>query len=529
MRLALGFILAGILFSGALLRAEEEKIALNFQDAEAMPVLEFYARLTGKTFIPEDDLRVRFTIIAPGPVTKKTALDMLDTVLGMKGYSLIEREEYFKVVRKQGPPKEPLRRPDADTPGDRYVTEIIDLKYVEAKRIEEDMKKLISPDASLVANQALNTLVVTDTNANIKKLKDILARLDVSTRGPQTKVYVVQYGDVEKLLPLLTQLMADGVKDESQKPLLVADKDSRQLVVTGTPLVHTRLEQLLPKLDQRFKQVYIDVSIVEWTTDKENRLGFEWAGVLQNEKGINGPTDTNEKPALKQQNIQGDLGLINGANPLAGLLGLKYALLKPNQYRLLAETFSTNQNAKILSQPHLMTMDGKEAKLTVGEEIPILKEFRLDANNNPIRTFDQQKVGINTSITPKIAENRDVVLAIKQEVSNVLSVNTVDFSTRIGQRLAESNVIVRDGHTLVIGGLMRDEDRISIGGIPLLKDIPGLGAVFRRKTVTPSRSELLIFITPRVVGDVKESDAVNEHSQMKHEKLLDLSGEEFRL
>ena len=121
------------------------------------------------------------------------------------------------------------------------------------------------------------------------------------------------------------------------------------------------------------------------------------------------------------------------------------------------------------------------------------------------------------------------MLLFHQEVSNLLSLNPQDFTYRIGQRMAESNVMIKDGHTLVIGGLIRDETKVSDSGMPLLRQIPGIGWLFRRKSLVPTKSELLIFVTPHVIGDQSEADAINEHQQMKHPRTLDATGEEFRL
>ncbi|MDC3379224.1 hypothetical protein OAX78_02975 [Planctomycetota bacterium] len=514
------FLIFLVLFSGvARADGDEERVTLNFQGAEALSVLEFYAQVTGKAFIPEDDLDVHLTLIAPGPVPVSTALDLLDALLALKGYSLVERDDYFKVVRKQVAVREALRGSDPETPSDRYVTEVIEFEHVRAVGVQAELAQLLSPEGNLLVNQPLNLLIVTDTAISVRRIRRLVAELDLPSRASRTEVYPIRYANGEALQALLTEVFVQNSQSPVQ-PTVTVNAETRQIVATGPPEMHERLVELLRVVDKRQRQVMIDVVIVEATIDDENQLGVEWQSFLRSNTNADGSA---------QQVLEQDFFNINTPGLLGGLQGLKYSIIRPDDISAIFGFFSGSEQAEILSTPHLVTLDGMEATLTVGEEIPLLKESRVDQNNNLIRSFQQQKVGINTTITPQIVGNDDVLLALRQEVSNVLSVNTQDFTSVIGQRIAETNVIVRDGHTLVIGGLMRDERKTTHSGIPVLMDIPILGSLFRTTSVQPFKAELLIFITPRVLETEEDADDMSEEMLREHPGLLDLSGEEFPL
>jgi general secretion pathway protein D len=489
---------------------DDDKVTLNFQDAEALSVLEFYAHVTGKAFLPEDDMKVRLSVIAPAPVSRRTALDLLDTVLALKGYSLVERDDYFKVVKKQQATHEALRPADESTPDDRFVTEIIDLRFVDAAGIQNEIRQLLTPEGTLLVNRPLNLLIATDTAISLQRIRRLVASIDVPARALVTRAYPIRYAAPDKLEPLLREVLLRD-PDPTARPVISLSQEARQLIATGLPTFHEQLRRVLDQVDVRLRQVLIEVRIVEVSLDDSTRLGLEWQW------------------KDKVTTIEQDLDHVNATTLLGGLTGMKYSIVNANDYKVLVDSFAQSQNAEILSNPHLVTVDGKEARLQVGEQIPILREQRLDTQNNPIRTFDQQRVGISTAVTPRIAGDGDVLLQVRQEVSDVISVDTQSFTSTIGQRVAETNVTVKDGHTLVIGGLIRDENKTTETGVPVLRNIPYLGAIFRRRTTEPTKTELVIFITPHVLDGAADADRATDQQQEKHPRTLDVSGDEFKL
>jgi general secretion pathway protein D len=297
------------------------------------------------------------------------------------------------------------------------------------------------------------------------------------------------------------------------------DKDTNSIILTGIPMIHHRMSQLMKELDIRKGQVLIEAKVVEVSHEASSRFGFEW----ELARNLTDPTRT-IKAAQSNFNL-------DTSNQLDSVAGLRLSFLKGGEWTALLNAYATSEQANLLSCPHLVAMDGETAKLHVGEEIPILKESRVDSNNNPVNSYDYEKVGIDLSIKPTIVGDNEVVLVIKQEVSTLLQYNEERLTHRIGERLAETTVIMKDRHTLVIGGLLEDSRRKSNTGVPVLREIPVLGKLFSQQAQnsSPEKTELLIFITPRIMKSHDEADDITEEMQERHPNTYSTSGEDFRL
>ena len=154
--------------------------------------------------------------------------------------------------------------------------------------------------------------------------------------------------------------------------------------------------------------------------------------------------------------------------------------------------------------------------MRIGEEIPILKETRMDTNNQPIKTFDREKVGLELKLKPTIASNRDVSLDLEISNSNVIAGTSGDNQHTITERLVKTHVIIKDKHTLVISGLIRDDISGGSGGIPTLKDLPTVGSLFGSQHKQKKSTELLILITPYVILSEQEAVKVGTDQLLKH-------------
>lgn len=498
---------------------EDEMITVNFRDTEIVSVIDYYSKVLGKTFILDNRLKGQVTVISPGPIPREKALAMLDTILSMQGYGLVMADGYIKVVPRNQLPRDVLDEFNQNTPPDRLASEVISLQFVPASELLEQIRPLLSQEGNVVVSEHLNTLVLTDTAGNIGKIKRIIAALDRESKAVQTRVYHLRFASAEKLAASLPNLLGSSASTGSLKPGVAIDAESNAVIVTGTPLVQRRMQELMPELDRRRGQVLIEAKIVEVSHTVSSRFGFEWERM-----GTTSGRDVAYNAALSNFRL-------DDTNLLDGVSGLRFSLLKTNQWAALLNAYATSEDVNLLSSPHLVAMDGQEAKLHVGEEIPILKESRVDANNNPVNSFDYEKVGIDLSIKPKIIGNREVMLEIKQEVSTLLQYNEERLTHRIGERLAETSVILKDRHTLVIGGLLKDAKRNSSTGLPVLKNVPILGKLFSQQSQTnsPEKTELLIFITPRLMETQDEADDVTEEMKERHPATYPTSGEEFRL
>lgn len=176
---------------------------------------------------------------------------------------------------------------------------------------------------------------------------------------------------------------------------------------------------------------------------------------------------------------------------------------------------STDTNSNLLATPHLTTMDNEEAFFIVGQEVPIITGSTTGSNNaNPFQSVDRQEVGIKLKVTPQINEGDAVQLLIEQEVSSVSGATSVDVI--INKREIKTSVIVDDGGTIVLGGLIDDAVQESVSKVPLLGDIPILGNLFKSTSTSVSKRNLMVFIRPTIIRD---GVTMNEISHKKYQYI----------
>lgn len=494
-----------------------QNIVLNFREVELLAVLEVFSKLTGKVFVPSNEVNGKVTVISPGPISEKQAIKLLFSILDMRGFAIIETDNYYKVVPKAkalSSTATPLRSRIA---GDRLVLEIIQPSVVKVGTIFESLRALVSPEGKLVADVNLNALIVTDTAANVKRLKRLIAKLDQPISQPVSRIYQLQYAKVNELAPLITSLLQGALNNASATgspgPLttVLSDVRSNALIVSAPESLQQQVATVIQDLDHRSPQVLLEATIVEVNLSDSSRLGVQWRFFLKN-------MDPSASLGLSGS---GTTDLLAGLPTPPTLEGLTFALLKSNSYAALLNYLASDSNTRILSSPHLMASNNKESSLRIGDEVPILKEFRLDNESNPIRTFDRQKVGLELKMTPSIAENRDVSLQLLIKLSSVVAGSlTGDNQFTTTEREVQTNVVVKDRQALVISGLMNDNASESKSGIPFLRKIPGLGRILGSDSNTGDKRELLVIIRPHVVTSEDEAQLASDIQLRKHPKAV---------
>lgn len=266
------------------------------------------------------------------------------------------------------------------------------------------------------------------------------------------------------------------------------DQETRKLIVIADEETAAYVSQVVTNLDRPAPQVLIKVVFLEVTYRNGMDLGVE--GAYQKDVG-------GGNVATLGQTFSGLPGINSGAG-LYQLAGSEFQVT----LRAIAEA----GKLEVLSRPTILARNNQEATITVGQQVPLITNVRYDNFGNQINAITYQSVGIILRVTPFITSNGMVEMIVSPEISN-LSDQTVAISTGtnsvgapvINTRSADTVVITPDGQTVVIGGLMQNSKTSSTSKIPFLGDIPGLGALFRRKVTSDVKTELLIFLTPQIV------------------------------
>ena len=313
-----------------------------------------------------------------------------------------------------------------------------------------------------------------------------------------------------------------------------------------------KIREIIQKIDVLPQQILIEAKLVEVSHNKLRNIGFSWG------TGTEGPlslithrdivtrfvTSTNTttgevtqkefKEVVTLPAVNSGIGAkgvaqVIGAQflPGAGVGELIFQKLTGTQFESLLKALETVGDANILSAPRVMTLNNQEASILVGQKYPILKStISTDTGALTGSTLDKyQDIGIQLNVVPQISGNNTVNLIIHPAVSSFT--DTVDAVSSTGQvmakypiiltREADTQILIKDGETVVIGGLMTDSKNVDITGVPFLKDIPFLGLLFQQRSVTNDKLDLLIFITARIVkqGETVAEVAMPEQKQDK--------------
>ena len=302
--------------------------------------------------------------------------------------------------------------------------------------------------------------------------------------------------------------------------MIQADPNTNSLIITATEPVYKDLMKVIEQLDRRRAQVYIESMIVELTAANAAELGVQWQALNGSNTAYAG-TNFNGPTSSGNTNIFGSSAAINSAlgTAVAGAavpalgLGLNIGSITNFGSNLafssLLRAVSTISGANVLSTPNLMTLDNEEARIIVGQNIPIVTGSYAQTGSTstvtPFQTYTRQDVGLTLRVRPQVSENGTVKLQIFQEVSSIQDVSSTT-GIILNKRNVESNVIVEDGQIIVLGGLIGDNYTDGSSKIPLLGDLPLIGGLFRYDNKSRTRTNLMVFIRPSVLRNNEQNN-----------------------
>jgi len=625
--------------------AAADGIMLNFQDVPLDAVLEHLSEVAGLVVIKEVTVDGRVTVLSRQPVSVVEAVSLLNTVLKDEGYAAIRAGRVLRIVgldeaKTRNVPVRSGNDPSAIEPNDEVITQVIPIRFADAVQLKQDLAPLISPYADLTSNASSNTLILTDTGVNVRRIVEIVSALDTHMASvAEVRVFHLTYADATTTARLINEVFkqeepttqrrgssfgmsrffrgpsstqssrsteggAPGQKvaaaadertntvvvsgspdvlevvenvikdldsdpaqeegvfvyslknaqagnvadllnglfeqsDQAQRTTggpsgqrgqgtsgtddrraafirmlggrtargtvqavaglagqvyVVADEDTNSLLILTSPDNFDRLRLILAELDRSIPQVLIKVLIAEVTHDRTLDLGVEFS--LLN---------------LSSDGTGSELFTDFGVDAATG--GAIYKLIHGDVTAALRALEEVGE-LDILSRPYILASDNQTAVITVGEEVPFIRNTRTTETGQTINTIEYEDIGIILSVTPHINPEGLVIMDVSPEIS-AISDSTVPISETVdaavfSKRSAETRVAIRDGQTIVIGGIMEDRKTSTIRKVPVLGDIPLIGALFRRTIESKGKTELLIFITPHVARQASDLESMSE-------------------
>jgi general secretion pathway protein D len=306
-----------------------------------------------------------------------------------------------------------------------------------------------------------------------------------------------------------------------------ADPATNSLIITAPEPLYRQVRAMIDQLDTRRAQVYIESMIVEVSGGDAADFGFQWQGLLGKSGDRTGLVygtnfGSSGAPSIIDINTsaaQGTVNLGSGMN-----IGLLRSINGTISLAAIARLLQSQANTNIVSTPNLITLDNEEAKIVVGENVPFITgQFTgaggAGAATNPFQTIERKDVGITLRIKPQIGEGGAVRMTIFQEQSSVktdVAAGTSNAGPSTTKRSIEGTVVVDDGQILVLGGLIEDRFIDNKSKVPLLGDIPYVGALFRSESRERRRTNLMVFLRPIVMRD---AESANRFSVDRYEQL----------
>ena len=584
-----------------------ELIAVNFDNVDIRAVLKTIGEITGINFIPHDSVTGTVTVMSPTPIRLGDIYPFLQSILDVHGYATVEMNNAIKVVPKAEAAKshsqvrvgaDPASIPKTDT----IVRQIIPLKYADATEISEIVQPILAPGAQLAIYPRTNSLMITDTSANINHIAQVIQRLDVEGskekillyplahasaqvmseqvlrilekskaagapvgrgqpvamigNGPrvlpdertnslvviateqdaQTVAGLVQQLDIERPVgmdnvhvvylknadanevsrslerALTTMKLAGAVPAAGPQIRITPDGSTNALVIVAPPSDFEVISQITEKLDIVREQVLVEMLILEVSDEKLQEIGVDWATFDPAvSDGVRGFGQTNLGPRVNFLSGTAE-GLSVGAWKSVGGTARIGAIL---------EAMEKNSGVNILSRPNILASNHRKAKIVVGENRAFVTQSRITETTDPvtptvIKSFEYKDVGITLDITPHVSQGGMIRLEIKSEFTKLIEdVASLSLDTpTTAKRTAQTVVTMGSGATVVIGGLIRDDTVKTVKKVPLLGDIPLLGALFRSQNYHTQKTNLLLFITPQILSTQEElQDMTNQKKE----------------
>ena len=423
-----------------------------------------------------------------------------------------------------------------------YRPEVLDAETL-TKYLKDILKSRIFKNNSLenyvdfIPLKEINSLIIiTKQKEFMDTIKHWIVQLDSGeTIEKQVFVYYVENGDAEEIAKILQDTFSETKTSQretiikaktkakkkgtslSGKVKIIPDKTNNVLVIVANPDDYKTIIKLLKDIDIIPRQVLIEVIIAEVSLNKNLEYGVEWW------------VKTNFK--LNSRRYEGKIVSINNYGGTAGK-GFSFTVFRGIEPRALLAALDEISEVHILSNPVILATDNKEAKIQIGEEVPTISQSLVNTSAstpNITQNIQYRDVGIILKVKPHINSSGLVKLDIMQEISSVSDKVVQGISSPVfTKRKVETSLVVQDGQTVILGGLIQNQHNRNEVGVPLFKDIPAIGNLFKWHGTKKDRKELLIAITPKVIRNIEETNRVMSEYKERINELKELLAKEFK-
>jgi len=425
----------------------------------------------------------------------------LEAVLKVSGFGYLEEDGIIRIIKLE---KLVEAKPS-------LVTEINFLKYAEVEKVKTVCQFLLSPSGTIEIDFPTNALIIKDTSGNIEKIRQAIAELDVEPLPMLVLVkrqfqlnYINVVGEEEK--DSLETFLGVIVGEEGT---FFIDSLTNSIYVEAPSPFIKEIEDYLKEVDVPAKRIMIKAEFVEIRLGAGEELGIKWRwkGAYENYPlGATFRYPYSTRPEPGKEEVPSPLSA--PLSTLAAGLGIIFGSVE-QELRGIIDLLISEEKANLLSSPSIVTLDGKEARIHVGDRYPYkVKSWKEGELFESTEFID---LGATLLVTPRIKGEGRIVLDIHPQVSEITASERWEGGPPIvGSRDTKTQIEVEDGETIVIGGLLRETEKETRTGIPFVSRLPIIGALFTYKTTEKEKTDLLIFITPYILSERLEEENIEE-------------------
>ncbi|KNX43322.1 Type II secretion system protein D precursor [Roseovarius tolerans] len=421
-----------------------------------------------------------------------------------------------------------------DTPS-RNSIETIPLRNGKAAEMLGVINALsITPQgSSLSADPRSNALIVSGTPEFRDRVRNVVAELDKPQRSVSTEVVRLNYADAEDLADVIRQSFggqaASAGGDGAAAPTtasgitIVAERQQNALIITAPPERIRSIVAAIRGLDQRPDQVLIEAVIFELSVESFSDLSFQFGGVIEDATVGGVEFSLQGRPTLTSLVTT----VLSGAPPTGGGTGGSIAAFDQSGIGGFLAALASETSTKLLSTPSILTLNNREAEIIVAQNVPFVTgSFSTVGDsavpNQPFQTIQRQDVGLTLTVTPQITRDRTVRLELRQEVSNLTNSASAAGSEITAKRELSTNVLVRDGNVIMLGGLLENGSGSVNQRVPGLSELPLLGRLFKGRSVSRNQRILLIMLRPRILSTDEEARALSRRLAREAKRASEL-------
>ncbi|MBC2704560.1 MAG: type II secretion system secretin GspD [Desulfobacula sp.] len=480
-------------------------------------------RIIPLEYAKSNELKILFTPLVP---KGSAVLSYRDTNMLIVTATMTSINRLLKIVEA------------IDVPSIGKKISVIPVKYADAGKLVTSLSSIFSARVKgtksrqttdlivkFVADERTNSIILLASKIESDRVNQLIKILDqeVPKGDEKIRVYYLEHASAENLVKVLLEIPTKENKKDvpgqkkapilSTKVKIMADKTTNSLIIMSDKEDYPVIEEVISKLDIPRAMVYIECLIMEVNVVRNLTIGTEW----KTSQGFN----NDSRVAFGGFGGTGDSGYSNlsgvsGSGTLpkgfsVGVLGKNFNIggVTFPDIQAVVQAFQSDKDVNILATPQILTTENEEASITVGKNVPFQTRSAAESGVATYNSFEYKDVGISLKITPQISKDRLVRLNVYQELTKLDSVNQTspDRPTTLKRKI-ETTIIVEDGNSVVIGGLIDETATITEYKTPCLGDIPVLGWAFKNVSEGVDKTNLYVFLTPRVVKNPLETDEI---------------------